>query len=205
MNYTPYLELKKPQLGESALVEDLNANAEDLDDAIKDSDQMLAPIVTGDTAPAGGLSAGQFIIKDRTLYTVDEDLLEDASLTGKLTPVPNGGLNQLHDQIVQQGAWTLAGSETGSVAISYPSTAKQLLAIVNVDDSTYGVSIPFAPIYPKELTIRTGYARGIGSSVIESLDAEVKFTPSQHTAILEFAQRDTTNKISTSTMHVYYC
>ena len=101
MNYTPYLELKEPQTGEAALVGDLNDNAESIDDAFQDSDQMLAPIIQGDTAPAGGLSAGQFIIKDRTLYTVDEDLLENASLTGKLTPVTTGGLNTLHDQMSQ--------------------------------------------------------------------------------------------------------
>ena len=152
MNYTQYLELRKPQLGESALVEDINYNAEDLDDAIKDSDQMLAPIVTGDVAPVGGLSAGQFIIKDRVLYTVNENLLEGASLVGKLTPETNGGLNALKDSLgsstlllnqtsglVEQASFDLSQSYTNfkTIQVTIANTeSPNRIGIMNINVST---------------------------------------------------------------------
>lgn len=69
--------------------------------AINSSDACVGIVETGDNATQN-ISSGQYVIWKGTLYTANQGISSGAALSGKLTAVSNGGLNDVKSTLVNR-------------------------------------------------------------------------------------------------------
>jgi len=94
-NTTNY-SLTKPAYTDTADIADINGNMDTVDSALTKLCNDLAIVEFGDNS-THSISNGSFVVWKGDLYVANQNISNGAALSGKLTAVANGGLNNLNN------------------------------------------------------------------------------------------------------------